>query len=192
MNWCIMCKKIKHFSDKDSFGGIKNMDHEFLKSLDIAREVIRQACIIHCGYELAPVHVSNSRHYALPCDAADFHFSDEIKDYKVEAKELELLHKNLDRLVLKQTSRTILESMILLKLSEVKRIGIYPFGIPRTYFHADNTLKNKIDFWIGLQVDGIFKKLKSYLPEFKDDFDALLKKIKEKRKQKTIVYISPT
>lgn len=186
-----MKKKLRYFSDSDNFGGIKNMDKEFLCMLDIARHAIRQACIVHCGYDTTPGHVETSRHFALPCDASDFHYSTKIQKYKVEAEEMEQMHKNLDRLILKQVPRTIFEIMIIHRLAGIKRIGIYPFGKPRTYFHNDNTLNNKVDFWIGLQVDGIFGKLKKYFPEFQDDINALYNKFKASKKHKKIVYISP-
>lgn len=184
-------RKLRYFSNRDNFGGIDNMDYEFLKKLDTARHVIRQPCSIHCGFDVSPIHVGKSRHFENPCDAADFHYIETLRSYKVESNELQTLHKNLDRLALCQKPRTIFEMALLLRLSGLKRIGIYPFGIPRTYFHADDSTRNHIDFWIGLSVEGIFKKLKKYLPEFKKELDSLLKKIRNKKMNKVIVYISP-
>ena len=193
LNWYNMRKKLRYFSNRDNFGGIENMDKAFLHEMDIARHTIRQPCIIHCGYVVTKSgHTGKSRHYYEPCDAADFHYADHLRGYKVEAEEMQCLHKNLDHLILNQSSRTVLDILILQKLSGIKRIGIYPFGIPKTYFHADNTRKSKINFWIGLQVDGIFRKLIKYLPEFKIELESLLKKIKKSKREKVIVYISPT
>lgn len=183
--------KFRHFSDKDNFGGITNMDNIFLGLLDTARHVIRQSAIVHCGYDKSGGHVSTSRHYALPCDATDLHYSKEIKDYRIESGDISILHRTLDKIIFSKNARTILDFMIIQRLSGIKRVGIYPFGIPRTYFHLDNTAKNKIDFWIGLQVDGIFDKLKKILPEFANEFDALLNKINKVNKDKAIVYIYP-
>jgi len=182
--------KLRYFSNRDNFGKIENMDNIFLKILDIARHVIRQKCIVHCGYDKDPqqsIHTKGSRHYLCPCDAVDIHYIDKIAGYKVEADELQLLHKNLDRLALKQVPRTILEVMIIQKLSGLKRIGIYPFGVPRTYFHVDNYSESKTDFWIGLKTLKTLKDIKSQYPELSNEFDKLLNKID---KDKTI-YIYP-
>ncbi len=184
---------LRFFSEKDNFGGLANMDRQYLRILDIARYVIKQACIIHCGYSpSSSAHVRYSVHKENPCRASDEHYSNKtVQSYKINSLDLERLHLNLDKLVLHQKKRTILEIILLQKLSGIKRIGVYPFGKPRTYFHTDIVKTGNTDFWIGLHVDGLLKRLKVIFPKYEQDINSLYDKIKKDGESKKILYIYP-